>query len=86
MVSRYVISRQETRNAESVEIQSENYKKRQYKERGCRMGPPLTWTALAGPEDHNSEVKLYDNGIKEMLAQEMEHFSASKARGVARTA
>ena len=31
-----------------------------------------------GPDDHNSEVKLYDPGIKKMLGHETEHFSGSK--------
>ena len=48
--------------------------------------PPPTWAASTGPEDHNSEAKQYDTGIKQMLVQEMEYFSASKARSVARTA
>ena len=47
--------------------------------------PPPTWAASAGPEDHISDVHLYDTGIKQMLVQEMNHFSASKARSVART-
>ena len=53
---------------------------------GVKGAPPPTWAASAGPEDHNSEVKLYDTGIKYMLVQEMEDFSASKAHSVARTA
>ena len=55
----------------------------------CNYGvgaPPPSWAASAGPEDHNSEVKLYDTVIKLMLVQEMEHSSASKAHSVARTA
>ena len=52
---------------------------------GVNGGPPPTWAASAEPEDHNSEVKLYDTGIKSMLVQEMGHFSASKARSVAST-
>ena len=31
---------------------------------GCKRGPAATWAASAGPEDHNSEVRLYDTGIK----------------------
>ena len=46
--------------------------------------PPPTWAASAAPEDHTSEVKLYDTGMTYMLVQEMEHFSASIARSVAR--
>ena len=48
--------------------------------------PPPTWAASAEPEYHNSEVKLYDRGIKHMLVEEMEHFSSSKGRSVATTA
>ena len=31
---------------------------------GVKEAPPLTWAASAGPEYHNSEVKLYVTGIK----------------------
>ena len=43
---------------------------------GCRAPPPA-WAASAGPEDHNSEVKLYQyDTAKKKVWPEIYHFSA----------
>ena len=34
-----------------------------HNKKGLKAPPPPTCAASAGPEDHNSEVKLYDAGI-----------------------
>ena len=45
---------------------------------GEKGAPAPSWAASAGPEDHNSEVKLCDTGIKNSARDGT--FSTSKAR------
>ena len=52
---------------------------------GVEGAPPPTWAASAGPEDNNLEVKLCWDEIYDVLVQEMESISGSKARSVPRT-